>query len=192
MNGKLAKETSGMVEQFTAGRGEESEGSGVMNPGKGDMADKPGYELVYGESDELDLGSCFVLVAQKEIIGAFSGETAVGDRAAADVAAEILNDTAAMLVWWHDPDMPFCFAKQVEEVDALLTGKTIRKEELAGIEGFAEEGKELAAEFGPEDAGREKETLLCAEPAPVWGKAASGEEEMNVGMNPEGLSPTVE
>lgn len=180
-----------MIEQWTGRRGKQAEGSDVMNTGKRDMTDEPGDELVRGESHELDLGSCFVLVAQKKCVGGYSEEAAVRDRAASDIVTEVLNNTTAMFVWWHDPDMPLCSAKAVEEVNALLMGKTVRQPKLPGIERFAQEGKKLAPEFRPQNTGRKKEALPCVEPMPVRGKAASGNEQMDMWMYPKGLAPTV-
>lgn len=192
LNGELAQETSGLVKALTLGRGKEAEGSDEVNAGDGDMAGEPGEELLCGELKELDAGPGFVLVAQEEVAGGFAGEAAVGDRAAADIAAEIPDDAAAMLVGRHDADMPLDSAELVEEVEALLGGEAVGEEQFAVLEGAAQEGEELAAVFGAEDAGRQEEALTGVEPLPVRGEAAAGDEEMEMGMNPEGLAPTVE
>jgi len=127
-DGELAEEFAGGIELFAFAGGEESVAAGVVNASLGDMPEEAGEEFMNGERHEEGASAGFIFVTQEDGILRVEGDAATGNRAAADVGAEIVNDAATMFVGGHDLDMPFGTAEFVEEVENALWGEVGRRE----------------------------------------------------------------
>ena len=127
-DGELAEELAGGIELLAFTGGEEAVVTGVVKAFFRDMAKETGEEFMNGEGHEEGASAGLIFVAQEDGILRVEGDAATGNRAAADVGAEIVNDTATVFVGGHDLDMPLGATEFVEEVEAALRGKVGRQE----------------------------------------------------------------
>jgi hypothetical protein len=134
---ELAEEFAGGIELFALAGGEESVATGVVNAFLGDMAEEAGEEFMNGEGHEEGVSAGFIFVTEEDGIVRVEGDAATGNRTAADVAPEIVNDAATVFVGGHDLDMPFGTAEFVEEVETTLWGEVRRRAQPGFLKGLS-------------------------------------------------------
>ena len=188
----LAQVLAHEVEQWTMVVMEQPIGSDHVDSGSRYMLSIAMQEFLCAEFDGVAWAPAefVVFVAQVDAVSVVT-ESLVRDRTALDISGEIYGHASAVFVLLHDLDMPLLPAALVQQIHALLGRKTVGKRDFAAVDCIQEEGSELAAELGAQNARWQKEARRRRFPLGA-GHAPSGDQHMNVRMYPERLPPTVE
>ena len=120
----------------------------------------------------------------------------IGDGDAVGIAPKVLNGIAEAIEGLPDVRAPGGTAKGIPEHSPggrILQGSAgIRERELPGTVKGVQGGKELPFELCSEHPGRDKEMVSCHLKPAVFGKAAPGDDAVDVGVEVELLPPGME
>lgn len=171
--------------------GVEAEVAHDVATGLGDVPGEALEEVLERERHRLGSPVAVIGVAEHDTVGVESEQTAVRDRPASQIAAEVAQHAVRMWVALLDPDVPRAPAEHPQQ--ALDADARERRREPQGILGehLAQRREHLAAEERPHDADREEESV-AHRPPPLGRESAARHEAVYVGVKGQSAAPSVE